>query len=128
MTKKKKPGEAKSNRWTTPEQRQFLEPFRTTYLEAKAAKNTGQFWPQLYNAFQDEYPIKPTEAELALCDGDERRAFQHPDVQARKKKRDGVSRSLDSLDCAHFSFILAWDCRLLASEYIDSSSALNKKN
>ena len=57
-------------RWTTDEQREFLDSYVPRYLEAQTSRKYHKFWPGLYQAWFAKYPEPdpeendPTESEV----------------------------------------------------------------
>jgi hypothetical protein len=57
-------------RWTTPEQRVFLESYVARYLEAQAKRKYTTFWPVFFQAWFAKYPEPeplandPTETDI----------------------------------------------------------------
>jgi hypothetical protein len=86
-------------RWTTPEQRVFLESYVARYLEAQAKRKYSTFWPVFFQAWFAKYPepepleSDPTETDVeddSEPDAESNSDSGHPnDSTTSKRKRSG---------------------------------------
>ena len=52
-------------RWTTTEQRDWLEARIPAFTEAQQTKSTGSFFPEVHRAWRESWPVPaPTEDEI----------------------------------------------------------------
>lgn len=80
--------------WATDEQRQLLEQAIPSYTEHQKAHSLHEFWPTFFAKFLRQFPVAPSEAEIALANGDAEAASRHPDVLKRRRERLKVCASL----------------------------------
>jgi hypothetical protein len=85
-------------RWTTVEQRTFLDAYVKRYLEAQASRTYHKFWPPLFQDWFAKYPEAepaeddPTDSELEIDsepDADSECESDAPGHAGSKRKRSG---------------------------------------
>ena len=75
-------------RWTTSEQRSWLEERIPLFIQAQQNKATSAFLDDIYRDWQERWPIEvPTEQELQSANGIEERA-----LAVKRKTVEDVSR------------------------------------
>lgn len=74
-------------RWTTPEQRAWLEELVPAFVQAQHEKATGTFFDDTYNKWYEKWPTTaPTEEEIREAGGSAERA-----LACKRKAVDNVS-------------------------------------
>jgi len=84
-------------RWTTPDQRKWLEPLIPAFLEAQENGCTKVFYPKVYEDWEKAFPpSKPTEAQIKEAGGEEQAKCKLKEFQ------DAVSeRTTKETKCSH---------------------------
>ncbi len=63
--------------WATKEQRVFLEPLISVFLEAQKAATTSDFFDQTFNDFKAKFPLPaPSKKQLNKAQGDQTKAAE----------------------------------------------------
>lgn len=74
-------------RWTTIEQRAWLEERIPAFIEAQQSKATGAFFDDIHTGWQKNWPTEaPTQQELKSANGNAERA-----LAIKQKASEGVS-------------------------------------
>lgn len=76
--------------WATDDQRHLLEAAIPAFLSHQKAHTLHEFWPTFHAKFLRQFPIRPSDAELASVSGNTEAALNLPEVLARRRERQKV--------------------------------------
>ena len=96
-------------RWTTPEQRQWLEDRFPSYMEAQAGGRYDNYWPTFFQEWFEKWPASephwddPTDSERdSDSDSDQTDAESSPATSKRKR---GGRKSKPKKKASHFTLM-----------------------
>jgi len=107
-------------RWTTTEQRNFLDSYIPQYLEAQASRKYRKFWPGLYQDWFEKFPEPepeegdPTESEVDddpdLESHSESDAGESGDAAGSKRKRSNRKAKAKKLKVFYLCYVFRHSC------------------